>query len=188
MFGEAGSGRRLLELGCGGGFCSLAAALAGFDVIATDYYPEAHRLRATERRRNAIPPVATRMVDWRDFPRDLGVSISSLGPTSSTSAITPAWYVPRSHSRWVGRAAPSSPIRAAPAQNSAGRLPASQVGDRAPGRDPLRGRRSDRDDRSLCNRSGALATNGLGRHVRQLDTRTPALLRFRRIRGRMPDD
>jgi len=36
-------GRRFLELGCGTGLVSVAAAIAGFDVTATDYYDEALR-------------------------------------------------------------------------------------------------------------------------------------------------
>src|SRR5216684_2773150 len=38
---EAGAGRRLLELGCGVGLVSTAAARQGFDVTAIDYYAEA---------------------------------------------------------------------------------------------------------------------------------------------------
>ena len=39
--GSCGGGRRMLELGCGVGLVSLAAAAAGFDVLATDYYADA---------------------------------------------------------------------------------------------------------------------------------------------------
>src|SRR5205085_2690759 len=38
---QNGSGRSALELGCGSGLCTIAAASAGFDVIATDYYEDA---------------------------------------------------------------------------------------------------------------------------------------------------
>ena len=38
---EAGAGRRLIELGCGAGLVAICAALAGYDVTATDYYAEA---------------------------------------------------------------------------------------------------------------------------------------------------
>jgi predicted nicotinamide N-methyase len=38
--------RRLLELGCGAGLVSVAAAMAGFEVTATDYYDEALRFTA----------------------------------------------------------------------------------------------------------------------------------------------
>jgi predicted nicotinamide N-methyase len=38
--------RRFLELGCGAGLVSVAAAIAGFDITATDYYEEALRFTA----------------------------------------------------------------------------------------------------------------------------------------------
>jgi predicted nicotinamide N-methyase len=67
-----GRGRSLLELGCGAGLVATAAALAGFRVCATDYYEDALRfteLNVTEHT-GAIPE--TRLVDWRQLPRDLG--------------------------------------------------------------------------------------------------------------------
>jgi ETFB lysine methyltransferase len=69
---ESGQGRRLLELGCGLGLVSTAAALRGFDVTATDYYPEALEFAGCNAIHNGQPPPATRLVDWRDFPKDLG--------------------------------------------------------------------------------------------------------------------
>jgi 2-polyprenyl-3-methyl-5-hydroxy-6-metoxy-1,4-benzoquinol methylase len=66
------SGRRLLELGCGLGFVSLAAIRAGFDVTASDYYEEALAFTEVNARHNDLPPPATRLVDWRRFPEDLG--------------------------------------------------------------------------------------------------------------------
>jgi ETFB lysine methyltransferase len=69
---ESGRGRRLLELGCGLGLVSTAAALRGFDVIATDYYSEALEFTRCNAIYNGQPPPATRLVDWRDFPKDLG--------------------------------------------------------------------------------------------------------------------
>jgi predicted nicotinamide N-methyase len=71
LFADRGTGRRLLELGCGAGFASLAAALAGFEVVATDYYPEALEFVRLNAARNGVPGVSTRMVDWRDFPAEL---------------------------------------------------------------------------------------------------------------------
>src|SRR5437763_15437922 len=41
MVEEQGRGGRLLELGCGSGLVSVAAAIAGFKVTATDYYDDA---------------------------------------------------------------------------------------------------------------------------------------------------
>ena len=64
--------RRLLELGCGLGLVSLAAIRAGFEVTATDYYDEALAFTELNARHNDLPPPATRLVDWRRFPDDLG--------------------------------------------------------------------------------------------------------------------
>jgi predicted nicotinamide N-methyase len=67
-----GEGCRLLELGCGVGLVALAAANAGFSVLATDYYAEALEFAAENARLNGIPGISTRLIDWRNFPADLG--------------------------------------------------------------------------------------------------------------------
>lgn len=67
-----GNGRRALELGCGSGLVACALAAAGYDVTATDYYPEALEFTRVNVGRNTARRIATRMVDWRDMPRDLG--------------------------------------------------------------------------------------------------------------------
>ena len=67
-----GRGLSLLELGCGLGLPSLAAARAGFTVTATDYESaalEGVRYNAT---RNGLETVTTRELDWRKLPDDLG--------------------------------------------------------------------------------------------------------------------
>lgn len=70
--GLAGRNRRLLELGCGLGLCSTAAVHAGFDVTATDYYVDAlHVARSNSARNTGREPVV-RMVNWREWPDDLG--------------------------------------------------------------------------------------------------------------------
>jgi len=69
---EPGAGRRFLELGCGAGFVCAVAAWAGFEVLATDYYAEALEFAWLNARRNDLPGPATRVVDWRAFPEDLG--------------------------------------------------------------------------------------------------------------------
>lgn len=69
---EAGGGRRLLELGCGAGYVSAVAAHRGFDVVATDYYAEALEFARLNAWLNHLPPPATRLVDWRELPGDLG--------------------------------------------------------------------------------------------------------------------
>jgi ETFB lysine methyltransferase len=69
---EQGQNRRLLELGCGIGLASLAAAQVGFDVLATDYYAEALEFTSANAARHALGHVDTRLVDWRKLPDDLG--------------------------------------------------------------------------------------------------------------------
>ena len=69
---ENGAGRSLVELGCGAGLVSAAAAMAGFDVTATDYYEDALRFARVNANRNAGRDIATRLLDWRDIPRDIG--------------------------------------------------------------------------------------------------------------------
>jgi predicted nicotinamide N-methyase len=66
------AGLRVLELGCGLGVVALAAAMAGADVTATDYYDDAllfARLNVAEATGRTI---TTRMVDWVAMPEDLG--------------------------------------------------------------------------------------------------------------------
>jgi predicted nicotinamide N-methyase len=67
-----GSGRRLLELGCGSGLVATAAALAGFDVCATDYYEDALRFTTVNVTALSGRVPETRLVDWRTLPTDLG--------------------------------------------------------------------------------------------------------------------
>ena len=65
-------GRRFLELGCGAGLVSVAAAIAGFDVTATDYYDEALRFTALNVLVNTGVLIGTRTADWRRVPHDMG--------------------------------------------------------------------------------------------------------------------
>lgn len=67
-----GAGRRLLELGCGIGLVAAAAARAGFEVTATDYYDDALEFARVNVAANSGREIRTRMVDWRDLPADLG--------------------------------------------------------------------------------------------------------------------
>ena len=67
-----GDGRTLLELGCGSGLVAACAALAGFAVTATDYYEAALEFTAVNTHANAGVHIATRLIDWRNLPDDLG--------------------------------------------------------------------------------------------------------------------
>jgi predicted nicotinamide N-methyase len=70
---EQGAGRSLLELGCGLGLVTVAGMLAGYDVLATDYYEDALLFSAENARRAVGKPPGVRMVNWRMLPDDLGV-------------------------------------------------------------------------------------------------------------------
>jgi ETFB lysine methyltransferase len=73
MVNEVGKGARLLELGCGSGLVTVAAAIAGYDVLATDYYDDALLFTQVNVGRNLTEmTVRTREVDWRHMPEDLG--------------------------------------------------------------------------------------------------------------------
>jgi predicted nicotinamide N-methyase len=70
-------GRRVVELGCGLGLPSLAAAIVGADVLATDWAPEAIALLRENAARNVLE-LRIEIVDWddaapllRDAPWDL---------------------------------------------------------------------------------------------------------------------
>jgi predicted nicotinamide N-methyase len=56
-------GARTLELGCGLGLASIAAARAGARVLATDWSPEAIRFTTDNAARNGVE-VETMLVDW----------------------------------------------------------------------------------------------------------------------------
>lgn len=67
-----GEGKSLLELGCGAGLVAAAAALAGFDVCATDYYDDALSFTRVNVACLTGQIPRTRLVDWRELPTDLG--------------------------------------------------------------------------------------------------------------------
>lgn len=68
--GRERSAKRGLELGCGVGLVTTAAMMAGYDMLATDYYTDALAFtRANAWRQTGVTPTA-QMIDWRSFPRD----------------------------------------------------------------------------------------------------------------------
>lgn len=69
---EKGAGRSLIELGCGSGLCACAAAIGGFDVLATDYYDDALLFTELNARVNVGRAIRTRHVDWSAIPADVG--------------------------------------------------------------------------------------------------------------------
>lgn len=60
-----------IELGAGIGLVSIAAALAGHDVVATDYYADALDFTRANAFRNLGREVATQLVDWGAIPAAL---------------------------------------------------------------------------------------------------------------------
>ena len=64
----AGDARRLLELGCGTGLVAAAAALAGFEVTASDYYEDAMRFARVNVWHASKRPVDVLHFDWRALP------------------------------------------------------------------------------------------------------------------------
>jgi len=63
---------RVLELGAGVALPSLALLARGAEVVASDYYADALLFARANAERNGLPPLSTRLVDWRDVPAELG--------------------------------------------------------------------------------------------------------------------
>lgn len=66
-----GAGSSLLELGCGAGLVTTCAAIAGFDVVASDYYEDAVRFARVNAARNTSASPRGLLLDWRHLPADL---------------------------------------------------------------------------------------------------------------------
>lgn len=69
---ETGTGRNAIELGCGVGLVSIAAAMAGHTILATDYYADALAFTRANALRNLHRELSTQVLDWRDIPSTLG--------------------------------------------------------------------------------------------------------------------
>jgi predicted nicotinamide N-methyase len=68
VLGLDGRGKSLIELGCGAGLVSTCAALAGFDVVVSDYYEDAMRFARVNASRNGAPLPRALLLDWRRLP------------------------------------------------------------------------------------------------------------------------
>lgn len=66
-----GDGRRVLELGSGSGLVACALAVAGYSIVASDYYPASLVTTAQNVLTNTGRTIETRLIDWRDLPADL---------------------------------------------------------------------------------------------------------------------
>lgn len=62
---------RVIELGAGVGLVSIAAAMAGHEVTATDYYEDALAFARANAFRNLGYEIDTVLVDWRAVPEEL---------------------------------------------------------------------------------------------------------------------
>lgn len=62
---------RLIELGAGVGLVSIAAAIAGHEVTASDYYDDALAFARANSFRNLGYEIATAFVDWRSVSAEL---------------------------------------------------------------------------------------------------------------------
>lgn len=69
---EQVAGRQVIELGCGLGLPSIAAAAVGAHVLATDYYDAALEFVRYNALVNLGYPIATLNLDWRKPPSGLG--------------------------------------------------------------------------------------------------------------------
>ncbi len=67
-----GRGHTALELGCGAGLCTIAATVAGFDVLSTDYYEDALDFTRANTFTNLGKEGRAMLFDWRHPPADLG--------------------------------------------------------------------------------------------------------------------
>jgi len=60
-----------LELGCGVGLVTIAAMIAGYDMLATDYYTDALAFTRANAWRELGREPNVQMIDWRKFPRSV---------------------------------------------------------------------------------------------------------------------
>lgn len=71
---EPGHGRRAIELGCGVGLVSIAAARRGWRILATDGDPVPLQFAEFNAAANAVELEAFQLLDWHNPPTDLRFS------------------------------------------------------------------------------------------------------------------
>ena len=123
-------GRRTLELGCGLGLPSIAAARAGGRVLATDWSPDAVRATAANAERNDVDIETLVLLLGRAGrdrrPRALGARASR--PTCSTSVATSTSCWSCFRGWWTSAASCCWPIPAACPQRDSSRGPPRRAG------------------------------------------------------------
>jgi len=68
--GEPGRGRRAIELGCGGGLVSIAAARRGWRVLTTDCDPVPLQFAEFNAAANGVAAEAYQLLDWHNPPSE----------------------------------------------------------------------------------------------------------------------
>jgi len=63
---------RAIELGCGIGLVTTAAAKAGIDILGTDYYPPSLEFTRANSCTNTGAEAKTQLVNWRELPAGMG--------------------------------------------------------------------------------------------------------------------
>ena len=118
-------GARVLELGCGLGLPSLAAARAGGRVLATDWSPQAIELLRGNAERNGVT-LETAVVDWQRPAPLLQRAPWDLVLGAATSRRCPRWCRSCSASRdWCGSPPPAvrPPPTSSPPSSASPRMP-----------------------------------------------------------------
>lgn len=63
--GKPGAGRQAVEIGCGIGLVTLAAAISGWSIVASDYDADATAFADLNARRNRLALAGTALIDYR---------------------------------------------------------------------------------------------------------------------------
>lgn len=66
------AGKRVLEIGCGLGLCSIVLHRMGIDVTASDYHPRVHEFLTRNVSNNGLPPIKYQAGNWNAENPELG--------------------------------------------------------------------------------------------------------------------